>query len=121
MSNRSSVNRASRALTLLLCAALSSCCKRDVQARHPSPSGAKVLTIVRVDCAGFDSFRTEVRLGGVDAMARPTGGGIVARISSSPVVQVTWADESSVVVFVPKEYHVDIQKKELDGVRIDLR
>jgi len=80
-----------------------------------------VLTVVRVDCAGFDGFRTEVRLGAADATARPSGGEIVARISSSPVVQVTWADESSVVVFVPKEYHVDVQKKELDGVRIDFR
>jgi hypothetical protein len=76
---------------------------------------------MRVDCAGFDSFRTEVRLGGADATAHSFGGEVVARISSSPVVQVTWADESSVVVFVPKDYHVYVQKKELDGVRIDFR
>jgi hypothetical protein len=121
MSNPSSVSKASRALIFLLCAALSSCCKRDVQARHASPSGARVLTIVRVDCAGFDSFRTEVRLGDADATARASGGEIVARISSSPVVQVTWVDESSVVVFVPKEYHLYVQKKDLNGVRIDFR
>src|SRR5207247_4891579 len=106
MSNPSSVSKARPALILLLCVALSSCCKRDIQARHPSPSGARVLTIVRVDCAGFDSFRTEVRLGGIDATAHPSGGEIVATISSSPVVQVTWADESSVVVFVPTDYDV---------------
>ncbi len=89
MSNPSSVNKASRALALLLCAAVSSCCKRDVQARFPSPSRAKVLTIVRVDCAGFDSFRTDVRLGAIATTAHPSGGEIVARISSSPAVQAT--------------------------------
>jgi hypothetical protein len=80
-----------------------------------------VLSVVRVDCAGFDSFRTEVRLGDAAATTRASGGEILARISSSPVVQVTWVDESSVVVFVPKEYHVDVQKNELDGVRTEFR
>jgi hypothetical protein len=113
--------KAASVLPLLLCAALSSCCKREVQARHPPPSEAKVLSVVRVNCAGFDSFRTEVRLGDAAATARASGGEVVARISKSPVVQVTWVDESSMVVFVPKEYHVDVQKKELEGVRIEFR
>jgi hypothetical protein len=117
MSNTSPFGTAIPVLMLLVCACLSSCCKRDVQARHPSPSQRKVLSVVRVDCAGFDSFRTEVRL----EDATGTGGQVVARINRSPVVQVTWVDDSSVLVFVPKGHDIHVEKKEIDGVRIDFR
>ena len=104
-------------LPLLLCAVLSSCCDREVRARHPSPSGTKVLSIVRVNCAGFDSFRTEVRLGRGD----PLRAQVVATINSSPEVQVTWVDDASVLVFAPQRYHVNVQKEEADGVRVKFR
>jgi hypothetical protein len=104
-------------LPLLLCALLSSCCRREIVARHPSPSEAHVLSILRVNCAAFDSFHTDVRLGRGD----PLRGEIAATISSSPEVQVTWADDTSVFVFVPLGYHINVKKKVVDGVRIDFR
>jgi hypothetical protein len=104
-------------LALLLCATLSSCCKREVLARHPSPSGANLLSIVRVNCHAFDSFQTEVRLGRGDPLRHET----LATINSSPEVQVTWIDASSVLVFVPRDYHVDVQKTAVDGVRVEFR
>jgi hypothetical protein len=74
-----------------------------------------VLSLVRVDCAGFDSFRTEVRL----QDSTGTGGQVVASMNRSPVVQVTWVDDSSVVIFTPKGHDIHIEKKEIDGVRMD--
>jgi hypothetical protein len=109
--------KAASVLPLLLCAALSSCCKREVQARHASPSGANLLSIVRVDCAAFDSFRTEVRPGRGD----PSRSETVATINSSPELQVTWVDDTSVLVYAPKGYHINVQKKVSDGVQIDFR
>ena len=117
MLNTVRAGEATHLLPLLLCAVLSSCCDREVRARHPSPSRTKVLSLVRVDCAGFDSFRTEVRLGRGD----PLRAQVVATISSSPEVQVTWVNDTSVLVFAPLQYHVHIQKEEVDGVRVEFR
>jgi hypothetical protein len=75
-----------------------------------------MLSIVRVNCAGFDSFQTEVRLG-----RDGSTGEVVARISRSPVLQVTWVDETSVHIFAPQGYSLDVQKKESDGVHIEFR
>jgi hypothetical protein len=97
-------------------AILASCCKRELQTQHSSPSGTRVLSLVRVDCAAFDSFHTEVRLGR-DA----TAGEVVASISSSPVVQVTWVDDSLVQIFAPDRYARDLKKADYDGVHIEFR
>jgi hypothetical protein len=117
MLNARRAGKAIRLLPLLLCVALSSCCQREVQARHPSPSGTKLLSIVRVNCAAFDSFQTEIRLEGSDA----SRGQVVATINRSPVVQVTWVDDTSVLVFAPRGHNIAVQKKEVDGVRIEFR
>jgi len=95
---------------------LASCCKRDLQAQHRSPSGTRVLSIVRVDCAAFDSFHTEVRLGRDVAT-----GQVVASISSSPVVQVTWVDDSLVQIFAPVQYTRELKKPDYDGVHVEFR
>ena len=87
-----------------------------MQAQHPSPSGTHVLSIVRVDCHAFDSFQTEIRLG------RAAGSGeVVASVSSSPVVQVTWVGETLVQIFVPESYTRDLKKADFDGVHIEFR
>lgn len=103
-------------LLLLISSMLGSCCKRDLQAEHPSPSGRRVLSIVRVDCAGFDSFHTEIRLG-----STADTGEVVASVSSSPVVQVTWVDDSLVQIFVPERYTRSLKKSDSDGVHIEFR
>ena len=84
-----STPRAVFLLPLLASGVLRSCCSRELQAEHRSPSGTHVLSVVRVDCHAFDSFQTEIRLG------RAAGAGeVVASVSSSPVVQVTWVGET---------------------------
>ena len=103
-------------LACLMCVILASCCKRELQAQHPSPSGTRVLTIVRVNCGAFDSFHTEIRLGR-DADARE----VVASISSSPVVQVTWVDDNLVQIFASDKYARDLKKADHDGVHIEFR
>jgi hypothetical protein len=101
---------------LVISIAAASCCKRDLQAEHRSPSGAHVLSIVRVDCHAFDSFQTEIRLGRTAA-----AGDVVASVSSSPVIQVTWVDENLVQIFVPEGYSRELKKTASDGVRIEFR
>ena len=101
---------------LLLSVVLCSCCKRELQAQHPSPSGTRVLTLVRVDCGAFDSFHTEILLGR-DADARE----VVGSISSSPVVQVTWVGDTLVQIFAPERYARDLKKADYDGVHIEFR
>jgi hypothetical protein len=111
-----STRRAVYLLYLLMPGILGSCCKRDLQAQHRSPSGTRVLSVVRVDCHAFDSFQTEIRLG------RATDAGeVVAHISSSPVVQVTWVDDSLVQIFVPERYTRSLKQADLDGVHIEFR
>lgn len=95
---------------------VSSCCRRDLQAQYSSPSGRRILSLVRVDCGAFYSFQTEVRLGR-DAAS----GEVVASISSSPVVQVTWVDDALVQIFVPQEYARNLEKADYDGVHIEFR
>jgi hypothetical protein len=85
-------------------------------AQHRSPLGTHVLSIVRVDCHAFDSFQTEIRLGRTEDV-----GETVASISSSPVVQVTWVDESLVQIFVPETYTRSLKKADLAGVHIEFR
>lgn len=111
-----STPRAVYLLPLLISGVLASCCKRELQAQHRSPSGAKVLSIVRVDCHAFDSFQTEIRLG-----RTADAGEVVARVSSSPVVQVTWVDDSLVQIFVPERYTRSLKKADSDGVHIEFR
>jgi hypothetical protein len=103
-------------LPLLICFAVALCCKRELQAQHRSPSGAHVLSIVRVNCHALDSFQTEIRLGRTAA-----AGEVVASVSSSPVVQVTWVGESLVQIFVPERYGRDLKKADSDGVHIEFR
>jgi hypothetical protein len=103
-------------LPLLLSVALGSCCRRELQAQHPSPSGTRVLSIVRVDCHAFDSFQTEIRLG-----RTADAGEVVASLSSSPVVQVTWLDDSLVQIFAPERYTRNLKKADSDGVHIEFR
>jgi len=109
---------ASTTLALLFCATLSSCCKREVLARHPSPSGRNVLVISRANC-NIGSFSTEVRLHNAKAPGGTSDDELIASINSSPVVRVTWTDDFSVLVFTPKEYDVHIRKGEVGGVRIE--
>ncbi len=100
---------------LLICFFVASCCKRDLQAQYRSPSGKHVLAIIRADCAAFSSH-TEIRLG-------PTAdtGEVVASISHSPVVQVTWIRDDLVQVFVPDGYTRNLRKAESDGIHIEFR
>ena len=71
---------------------------------------------MRLDCHAFDSFQTEIRLG------RTAGTGeVVASISSSPVVQVTWVDDNLVQIFAPERYTRSLKKTDLDGVHIEFR
>jgi hypothetical protein len=72
--------------------------------------------VVRVDCGAFDSFHTEIRLG-----RRGAAGEVVASISSSPVVQVTWVGDSLVQIFAPQSYARDLKKAAYDGVHIEFR
>jgi hypothetical protein len=111
-----STPRAVHLLPLLMTVLLGSCCKRELQAQHRSPSGTRVLSIIRIDCHAFDSFQTEIRLG------RAAGAGeIVASISSSPVVQVTWVDDSLVQIFAPARYTRNLKTADSDGVHIEFR
>jgi hypothetical protein len=96
--------------------ALSSCCERKLEAQHPSPSGKRVLSLVRVNCGAFTSFHTEVRLG-----REATGGELVATLNSSPVVQVTWVGDTLVQIFAPKDTPRDLKKPDYDGVHIEFR
>jgi hypothetical protein len=97
----------------MICVALASCCRRELQAQHRSPLGTHVLRIMRVNCHALDSFQTEIRLG------RAAAGEVVASVSGSPVVQVTWVDESLVQIFVPDSYARDLKKADHDGVHIE--
>ena len=75
-----------------------------------------ICIIMRLDCHAFDSFQTEIRLG------RTAGTGeVVASISSSPVVQVTWVDDNLVQIFAPERYTRSLKKTDLDGVHIEFR
>jgi hypothetical protein len=101
-----------------LCLSLASCCSQEIQSKHMSPSGGKMLVVLRVSCAGFDSFGTEIRL--TDAKGRITRGRdqVVASVNGARIIQVTWLDESSAVLFAPNEAQLIIHKAELEGVRI---
>ncbi len=120
MSDASIVGHASLTMSLLLCVAFSSCCKREVQARHLSPSGTKAIVVLRLDC-DIGSFGTEVRLQEANAPGDRSREQVVASLNRSPVVQVIWADDSSVMIFTPSGYDLNIQRREVDGVRVDFR
>lgn len=101
-----------------LCLGLASCCQQEIQSKHLSPSGNKMLVVLRVHCTAFDSFGTEIRL--TDAKARITRGRdqVVASVNGAHIIQVTWLDESSAVLFAPTGAQLIIHKAELEGVRI---
>jgi hypothetical protein len=120
MSGASIVRCASFQWSLILCVTLSSCCQREVQARHPSPSGTKVIVVVRLNC-NIGSYATEVRLQEANARDDRSPERVVASLNRSPVLQVTWVDDSSVVLFAPSGYDLHIQRKDVEGVHIDFR
>lgn len=115
-----STNATGRLIGLAICFALASCCQRDIQSKHLSPSGSKMLVVLRVNCAAFDSFTTEIRL--TDAKATLARGReqVVASVDGARIIQVTWLDESSVVLFAPNGAHLTIHKAEIEGVRIKI-
>jgi hypothetical protein len=80
-----------------------------------------MLVVSRVNCAAFDSFVTEIRLQDANAPIRRDRKQVVASINDTRVVQVTWQDESSAVLFAPKGATVTVHKPELEGVRIEFR
>jgi hypothetical protein len=95
------------------------CCQREIMSQYPSPNGNNMLLLVRRNCGAFDSFQTEVRL-------RHSGsergvGELMASINGVPVVQVTWQDDSSVLIFVPPRVSVSRVKSDHDGVRCEVR
>lgn len=116
------VSAARRTLgAVLMSAALSGCCQREVVSQFPSPSESQVLVIVRRNCAAFDSFATEVRLRN-GAGTRNNGlGERMASMHGAPILQVTWQDDSSVIVFAPSRTNVHIVKSEFGGVRLQVR
>jgi hypothetical protein len=80
-----------------------------------------MLVVVRMNCAGFDSFSTEIRL--TDAKATLSRGRdqVIASLNGTRIVQVTWIDETSVVLFAPDGVAFTIHKAELEGVRFQFR
>jgi hypothetical protein len=95
------------------------CCQREIMSQYPSPSGNNMLLLIRRNCGAFDSFETEVRLR--HSGSKRDIGELMASINSVPIVQVTWQDDSSVLIFVPPRVNVSRVKADHDGVRFEVR
>lgn len=80
-----------------------------------------MIVIVRENCAGFDSFHTEIRLTDKQARLSRKGDQVVASINGTHIVQVTWVDETSASVFIPDGLTVLNRKPELAGVRFQFQ
>lgn len=80
-----------------------------------------MLVVLRVNCAGFDSFDTEIRLTDPKATIARGRDQVVASINGTHIIQVTWRDDSSAVLFAPHGAHLTVHKAELGGVRIEVQ